>query len=208
MNPRHMAAALIRHYAYDSDPDQRTSMADSRIALCIAGGVDMDDIDPASGYDYSRAAYDRSRDSWVWNIKQHGFSDIYDGPALKRHIADWATHRPDFIAGDDWLAAGRAEHRAHWATLDVTCGHHGSCDICITDDESAKAEHLETDGRTPDEVWQLTGLARCTDCHHLMRTPTVDTLPDHYCARRQQQRHRETRARSPRRPAAGLHLPA
>jgi hypothetical protein len=51
--PRHAAAALIRHYAYDNDPDQRTSMADSRIALNIARGVALDDIDPANGYDYS-----------------------------------------------------------------------------------------------------------------------------------------------------------
>lgn len=188
--PVHTAAALIRHYADDTDPDKRTSMADSRIALCIARGVHMDDIDPASGYDYSRTAYDSTRHSWVWNIKQHGFNDIYDGPALTRHIANWTAHRPDYIAGDDWLAAGKAAHRAHWATSDVTCGHYGSCDICTTEDEHTKAEQLESAGRTPDEVWQLTGLARCANCDHLMRAPTVGTLPDHYCARRRQQRHR------------------
>jgi hypothetical protein len=185
LTPRHIAAALIRHYATISDPDKRTSMADSRIALCIAGGVDMDDIDPASGYNHSRAAYDRCRDSWVWNIKQHGFSDIYDGPAIARAIANWTTHRPDFIEGDDWLAAGRTAHRAHWATIDVTCSSDGICGICTTDDEHAKVEGLEADGRTPDEVWETTGLARCAECGHLMRAPAPATLIDHYCARRQ-----------------------
>lgn len=185
MNPTQAAAALIRHYALSNDPDQRTSMADSRIALNIACGVAMDDIDPASGYNYSRAAYDESRHSWVWNIKQGGFSEQYDGPALQRAIANWTAHRPDFIEGDDWLAAGRTAHRAHWAAIDTTCHFTGVCDICTTPDEHAKVEGLEADSRTPDEVWEVTGLARCTKCRHLMHTPTPTTLIDHYCARRQ-----------------------
>jgi hypothetical protein len=132
------AANLIRHYACSSDPDQRTSMADARIALNIARGVDMDDIDPASGYSYSRDAYDRSRESWVSNIKYHGFSDEYDGPALKRAIANWTTHRPDYIAGDDWLAAGRTAHRAHWASIEHPCNTQAPCGICqpAEDDDS------------------------------------------------------------------------
>ncbi|MEE4546436.1 hypothetical protein V2S66_31290 [Streptomyces sp. V4-01] len=178
-------ASLIRHYAYDSDPDQRTSMADSRIALCLARGVAMDDIDPASGYDYSRAAYDRCRHSWVWNIKEHGYSESYDSPALNRAIDSWAAHRPDFLEGDDWLAAGLAAHRAHWATIDITCSFDGVCDICTTGDEHAKVEGLEADGRTPGEVWEATGLARCDACGHLMRSLAPMNLIDHYCARRQ-----------------------
>lgn len=187
MNPTQAAAALIRHYALSSDPDKRTSMADVRIALCIARGVDMDDIDPASGYDYSRDAYDSCRGSWVWNIKQHGFDSAYDGPPLNRAIANWVAHRPDFIAGDDWLAAARAAHRAHWANAPVTCNFTGDCDICTTDDERTKVEHLEADGRTPDEVWEITGFARCTKCGHLMHAPAPTALPDHYCACRQPQ---------------------
>ena len=128
LKPVHTAAALIRHYALSGDPDQRTSMTDSRIALCIAAGVDMDDIDPASGYNYSRAAYDRCRQSWVVNIRDHGFTDSYDGPALTRAIANWTAHRPDFIAGDDWLAAATQAHHAHWASIGRPCSHSG-CDL-------------------------------------------------------------------------------
>lgn len=102
-------------------------MADSRIALCLARGVDPDDIDPASGYDYSRRAYDRVRQSWIWNIKMHGLSDTYDRPHLDKALANWTTHRPEFTAGDDWLAEGAAAHIAYWA--EHPCNHHGSCDI-------------------------------------------------------------------------------
>jgi hypothetical protein len=179
------AAALVRFHAMSTDLDKRTSMADARIALCVARGVDMDDIDPASGYNYSRDAYNRARESWVWNIKQHGFNSAYDEPPLQRAMANWASHRPDFIAGDDWLAAGRAAHRAHWANAAVTCNFTGDCDICTTDDERAKVEQLEADGRTPGEVWEVAGLARCTACGHLMHASAPTTLPDHYCARRQ-----------------------
>lgn len=133
--PRHIAAALIRHYADSDDPDQRTSMADSRIALNIARGVDMGDIDPANGYDYSRGAYDRCRDSWAWNIKQHGFSDIYDGPGLQRAIDNWTAHRADFIAGDDWLTAATDAHHAFWAGLGRECSH-SSCDLHASEEDA------------------------------------------------------------------------
>jgi hypothetical protein len=169
-------------------------MADSRIALNIARGVAMNDIDPSSGYDYSRAAYGSCRASWVWNIKQHGYSSEYDGPALTRAVANWAARRPDFLEGDGWLAAGRAAHRANWATLDTTCRSTGVCGICTTDDEHAKVEGLEADGRTPGEVWETTRLMRCTTCGHLMRAPAPTALPDHYCSRRQQQNRRESPA--------------
>lgn len=181
-------ASLIRHYAYSHDPDKRTSMADARIAYCIARGVALDDIDPTTGYDYSRDAYDSCRHSWVWNIKQHGFSESYDGAALRRAIANWTAHRPDFIEGDDWLASGRAAHRAHWASSTVTCHFTGDCDICTTDDERAEVEQLEAEGRSPDEVWEITGFARCDTCGYLMHAPASTTLPDHFCARRQPQR--------------------
>jgi hypothetical protein len=136
--PRHAAAALIRHYAYDNDPDQRTSMADSRIALNIARGVALDDIDPANGYDYSRAAYKNVRDSWVWNIKQHGYSEIYEGDALRRAIANWTARRPDLIAGDDWLAAATAAHHAHWAGLNRPCPSE-SCDLHAVEEDVTEA---------------------------------------------------------------------
>lgn len=187
-------ARLIRHYADSHDPDQRTSMADARIALCLKLGVAMDDIDPASGYNHSRDAYDSVRASWIWHIEQHGFNDFYDREPLEKAFAAWTRHRPQFTAGDNWLAAGRAAHRAHWAAINVTCSHYGVCDICTTDDEHADVERLEAAGRTPDEIWEITGFARCTGCGHLMRTPTLTTLPDHYCTHRQEQRRRENHA--------------
>lgn len=121
-------ASLIRHYAYSTDPDQRTSMADARIAICLASGVAMDDIDPASGYNHSRNAYDRCRESWVWNIKMHGLSDLYEGVGLKRAIANWTAHRPDFIAGDDWLADAEKAHHAYWEEFGRPCDR-TSCDL-------------------------------------------------------------------------------
>lgn len=121
-------ATLIRHYADSNYPDQRTSMADARIALCVARGVAMDDIDPASGYNYSRGAYDRCRQSWVVNIRDHGFSDFYEGAALTRAVANWTAHRPDFIAGDDWLKAAAEAHLAYWEALGRSCTRE-TCDL-------------------------------------------------------------------------------
>jgi hypothetical protein len=128
--PRHAAAALIRHYAYDNDPDQRTSMADSRIALNIARGVALDDIDPASGYDYSRAAYDDVPPTpGSWNIKQHwGYSDIYDRDALRRAIPTGTARRPDLLAGDDWLAAATDAHNSFLTGLGIPCDR-PNCDL-------------------------------------------------------------------------------
>lgn len=125
-------ARLIRHYAYDNDPDQRTSMADSRIALCLKLGVAMDDIDPASGYNCSRASYDRSRASWVLYLKEWGFSDIYDREHLEKALTTWTRRRPQFTAGDDWLAAGTVAHRAYWADHGDRCPRE-TCDICPQD---------------------------------------------------------------------------
>lgn len=128
MKPTQAAAALIRHYALSRDSDQRTSMADARIALCIARGVAMDDIDPASGYDYSRAAYDESRRSWVIYIRDWGLSDFYDRPHLDRAIANWATRRPDFLAGDDWIAAATDAHNSFLTGLGIPCDR-PNCDL-------------------------------------------------------------------------------
>ncbi|HEY5835033.1 hypothetical protein [Streptomyces sp.] len=122
------AAALIRHYAGSHAPDQRTSMADARIALCLAAGTDMDDIDPASGYDYSQRAYNSSRQSWIDKVKYHRFSEWYDREPLNETLANWAAHRPDATAGDDWLAAGIEAHRTYWAGIGRTCNR-DSCEL-------------------------------------------------------------------------------
>ncbi|SHL74186.1 hypothetical protein [Streptomyces yunnanensis] len=124
--------AVLRHYASQpcSDPacevDRLTSMADARIAIGAAQGVDLDDIDPASGYDYSRRAYDNVRRSWIVNIKYHGWSPFYEQQHLDKALASWTEHRPEFTAGDDWLAAGIATHRAYWSEIGRPCNR-GSC---------------------------------------------------------------------------------
>lgn len=120
--------AVLRHYAFGSHPDQRTSMADARIGICLARGVAMEDIDPSSGYDHSRRAYDTVRRSWVELIEQHGFSEFYEGPGLAEVMALWTRCRPEFTAGDDWLSDGIAAHRTRWAGIGRPCNRE-SCDL-------------------------------------------------------------------------------
>lgn len=129
MNPRTHARILISYHAGSTHPDRRTYLADARIALCLARGVNMDDIDPASGCDYSRRAYAAARASWVWMVKVHGFSDWHgDGERLADELATWTKHRPDFTAGDDWLADGIEAHRVHYAKIGQSCGRQ-TCDV-------------------------------------------------------------------------------
>lgn len=44
---------------------------------------------------------------------------------------------------------------------------------------------LEGGDLTADELWAITGFARCDDCGYLMRTQTLVTLPEHRCTQRQ-----------------------
>lgn len=81
--------------------EQRTSVSDARIALCIALGRDLDDIDPTSGSDISRESYEESRHSWRWNIQMHGWNDWWERN-LNESLAWWRERRPDFVDGDDW----------------------------------------------------------------------------------------------------------
>ncbi|MGC4928057.1 hypothetical protein [Streptomyces sp. DT117] len=112
---------MLFEIANSADSDRATSMADARIALCIEKGVDMDDIDPASGYDNSARAYDRARASWVDLVRQHGASPFYEVPDIEWARGLWARKRPDFLEGDDWLSAGLDEHRKFIAERDLTC---------------------------------------------------------------------------------------
>ncbi|WND24174.1 hypothetical protein [Streptomyces violaceus] len=82
--------------------EQRTSMNDARIALCIAMGRNLDDIDATSGHDLSREAYESVRESWRWNIQMHGWNDWHER-GLKNAMANWRERRPEFVDGDDWL---------------------------------------------------------------------------------------------------------
>jgi hypothetical protein len=47
---------------------------------------------------------------------------------------------------------------------------------------------LEPDGLTIEELWRLTGFARCADCGYLIHTETLTTLPEHRCTQRQARR--------------------
>lgn len=103
-------------------------MCDARIGVALAAGHPADDVDPATGYSYSRRSYSTVRQSWVMHIKHHGFTEDYTGRPMKEVRAKWAAKRPEFIKGDDWKSEGVELHRKHWAGRG-RCG--ASCEICL-----------------------------------------------------------------------------
>lgn len=108
--------------------EQRTDMDDARIALCVARGVDLDDIHPSSGHDMSRRAYENSRRSWVDHVEMFGFSEYYEGAALAEALDLWTAWNPAYTDGDDWLKAGREAHYARQAEIGRQCDR-PSCDL-------------------------------------------------------------------------------
>lgn len=64
MTPTRRAAVRLLSIPADV-PDRRTALVDARTALCLARGVDVEDIDLASGHDLSFPAYERARQSWL-----------------------------------------------------------------------------------------------------------------------------------------------
>lgn len=126
-------AAVLRHYAHQltagpvGEADRYTSMCDARTALALTLGTSIEDIDSASGYSMSRRCYDSVRHSWVSSIKYHGFSAVYEQDSLDKARAFWLERRPEFIDGDDWLAAGMTEHREYWQGIGHACNR-SSCD--------------------------------------------------------------------------------
>ncbi|MER6314593.1 hypothetical protein ABT237_12595 [Streptomyces sp. NPDC001581] len=103
-------------------------MADARAGICLASGVAIEDIDPATGYNLSRQSYDRARASWVDLVRQHGASEFYEIPDIAKARASWARKRPEFVEGDDWLTEAVEAHREFIAALGVTC-RRTTCDI-------------------------------------------------------------------------------
>lgn len=107
--------------------EQRTSMNDARTALCIAMGVDLDDIDSSSGHDLSRKAYESVRESWRWNIRMHGWNDWYERN-LGEALAWWRERRPEFVNGDGWdewiaeLTGHRPSHEPAASAQTATIG--------------------------------------------------------------------------------------
>jgi hypothetical protein len=94
--------------------DRITALADARAAMCLAAGVDVEDIDPTDGYDISRRAYESSRRSWIDLMEYSGLSYFYVRPGLEDAVASWTRRRPQFIEGDDWAAAGASAHFTYW----------------------------------------------------------------------------------------------
>jgi hypothetical protein len=98
------AVELLRHVVCEGGPDMATSRADARIALCIAKGVSLEDIDSSLGYDISDRAYHHVRASHVRNLREQPGSEYAERDARWGH-ALWLRHRPDLAEGDDWCAA-------------------------------------------------------------------------------------------------------
>ena len=127
-------AVSLRHYARQKtagpvgEADRYTSMCDARTALALSIGTSIDDIDPASGYSMSRRSYEVDRHSWIASIKSHGFSAIYEQEDLNKAVAFWVERRPQYLDGDDWLAAGMAAHREYWQSIGRDCNR-PSCDM-------------------------------------------------------------------------------
>ncbi|MEU5433851.1 hypothetical protein AB0G73_10800 [Streptomyces sp. NPDC020719] len=121
------ANLLLMHYARSPldcparEADRLTSMADARAAICLAAGVAIEDIDPASGYNHSRAAYDRARASWINLIRQHGASEFHEVRDIAWARELWAAKRPDFVQGDDWLTEALDAHEEFIASLGLPC---------------------------------------------------------------------------------------
>ncbi|MGV9891759.1 hypothetical protein [Streptomyces sp. NPDC003395] len=145
---RRIAAARIRAIALyreeraklapEQVADREQSMVDARIALCIAQGVALDDIDPSSGYSMSRSSYEAVRHSWISSMRYHGFNDEYERESFDEALAFWAERRPQYLDGDDWLAAGLAAHREYWQGIGHGCGA-PYCDVHSNDSLAPKA---------------------------------------------------------------------
>ncbi|MGY1439472.1 hypothetical protein [Streptomyces reniochalinae] len=91
--------ACVRLLTTPAGPDRRTSIADARTAICIARGVALADIDPASGYDVSERAYHSSRTRWLEEAAEHPDSD-WLRKGYQEAAETWARRRPDLAT--DW----------------------------------------------------------------------------------------------------------
>ncbi|NED79630.1 hypothetical protein G3I76_05915, partial [Streptomyces sp. SID11233] len=87
-----------------------TSLADARTGICLAAGANPADVDPATGYNLSRHAYETARASWLAHIEHHGLT-AHRRLRLDQACNLWAARRPRFVAGDDWTARASALHR-------------------------------------------------------------------------------------------------
>lgn len=82
-----------------TDDDDRNQL---RRELCLARGVHPDDIDPDTGHDISRDAYERVRTSWRDLITDHGWTE-YVATDLHKARARWEKRRPEWTRNDPWI---------------------------------------------------------------------------------------------------------
>lgn len=102
MNPAARAVAF-RLRGSDSD-DERNRL---RRELCLALGVRPEDIDPETGHDISRDAYDRVRTEWRDHIAMHGWTK-YREVSLRKARAYWELRRPEWTRSDPWVTPGES----------------------------------------------------------------------------------------------------
>lgn len=101
------AMTLALEHARSSDPDSRTSLADARIAYCLASGVPLDRICPAQGWNATSDAYRTAHHQWAEIVTtRKPTPSLLAGHARARDT--WARIRPD-LAGD-------------WPEWSDTCG--------------------------------------------------------------------------------------
>lgn len=93
-------AAATHRLMFPRPGDDR---AELRREVCLARGVLPDDIDPGTGHEISRRAYEQVRREW---------RDLAAGRPLEGHAlrgyqaarAYWQQRLPEWTDGDDWLA--------------------------------------------------------------------------------------------------------
>lgn len=116
--PKPRKPSLVLMGLADDLPDRRTALADLRIALCLYLGVDMDDIDPASGYNRSLDAYLRVRASWA---REHDRSpDWWTWGHSKQARANWERVRPQYLIDHPWPEIRALSYEEELAALGVT----------------------------------------------------------------------------------------
>ncbi|MFI0211978.1 hypothetical protein ACH4OV_25320 [Streptomyces diastaticus] len=94
MSAQMEATALGRFFSASVPADDyRTSLADMRTALCLARGVDINDIDAAQGWDISSRAFDAVASRWLSTPLTMYRERPYDAAR-----AVWARLRPDLIS--------------------------------------------------------------------------------------------------------------
>lgn len=96
----HPAAREIAARLRVSDSEEERNQL--RRELCLAMGIHPDDIDPNTGHNISRAAYERVRAEWRdLYAKNRGSDRTKTNLRLARH--QWETRRPEWTREDPWV---------------------------------------------------------------------------------------------------------